>query len=66
MNDPQRDAQRADHFEHLYNAASEGNCGHSGMPLAVCKASICDCFDFPWVKPDQAAADEHFGVERQP
>lgn len=56
--DPQQreDKQRADHFEHLYSEASEGRCGHSGLTIGACKASICDCFEFPWVQP---APDEH-------
>lgn len=48
--------QRADHFQHLYEQASEGRCGPSGLTIGACKASICDCFEFPWVKP---APDEH-------
>lgn len=48
--------QRADHYEHLYQQASEGKCGPSGLTIGACKASICDCFEFPWVKP---APDEH-------
>lgn len=48
--------QRADHFQHLYEQASEGRCGHSGLTIGACKASICDCFEFPWVDP---APEEH-------
>ena len=44
------DKQRADHYQHLYEQASEGRCGYSGMTLPECKGSICDCFEFPWVK----------------
>lgn len=47
------DAQRADHFQYLYEQASEGKCGASGLSLKECKASICDCFDFTWVKPEE-------------
>lgn len=48
--------QRADHYQYLYEQASEGKCGYSGLTLGACKASICDCFEFPWVKP---APEEH-------
>jgi hypothetical protein len=48
--------QRADHYQYLYEQASEGKCGHSGLMLGACKASICDCFEFPWVQP---APEQH-------
>lgn len=48
--------QRADHYQYLYQQASEGKCGYSGLTIGACKASICDCFEFPWVKP---APKEH-------
>lgn len=49
------DKQRADHFQYLYEQASEGKCGASGLTIGACKATICDCFQFPWVKaPDNA------------
>ena len=48
--------QRADHYQYLYEQASEGKCGYSGLTFGACKASICDCFEFPWVKP---APEEH-------
>lgn len=51
-----RDTQRADHYQHLYEQASEGKCGYSGLTIGACKASICDCFQFPWVQP---APEEH-------
>ncbi len=44
--------QRAEHFQRLYEEASRGFCGPSGMTLRRCKATdLCDCFDFPWLEP---------------
>jgi hypothetical protein len=50
------DRQRADHYQHLYEQASEGRCGHSGKTLADCKRTICDCFEFPWVTSQEGDA----------
>lgn len=50
MKPEEEQRQRAEHFQHMYEQASEGKCGFSGMTLADCKRSICDCFEFPWVK----------------
>lgn len=42
--------QRADHFEHLHREAAAGRCGYSGMSLRHCKNSICDCFEYEWLR----------------
>jgi hypothetical protein len=59
------EAQRADHFEFAFNQVAAGKCWASGLTLASCKASICDCSDFEWIRSDQADRvhfidDEHW------
>lgn len=51
MSTEEEQRQRADHYQHLYEQASEGKCGFSGMPLADCKRAVCDCFEFGWIEP---------------
>ena len=41
MSDPQRDQFRAHWIKHV----SAGECPHSGVGIASCKAGLCDCFD---------------------
>ena len=51
------DEQARQHFADVAKAESEGRCWASGLTLPACKASICDCFDYPDVTPDEVAAD---------
>lgn len=57
--------QEAQYYRHLYEQASEGKCGHSGLTIGACKSSICDCFEFSWVKasPDEGVERVEWGVQ---
>lgn len=52
----------ADHYGQLIDAAFQGKCGHSGLMLASCQASICDCFDMPRATTPDPATPTRAGL----
>lgn len=44
-----RDEQQRHEWEHhAIRCERQGVCPHSGEKFAVCKATICDCFDYDY------------------
>lgn len=40
--------QRRDWEDHMRFCERQGRCPHSGEKFAVCKQTVCDCFDYDY------------------
>ena len=49
-----------EHLDRVEAAEALGRCWASGMSIPVCKASICDCWDYPEIPADEDQARAHF------